>query len=121
MISLHATKGFGIGEGGLVLSTSESVIHRVRQVCNFGIWGSPEGQILGYNGKVSEYHGAVGLATLDVWPARRLQLQSRTRRYIAELSRLPGVKLLPGYGEGWVSAYCTVYVPGNVHAISDHT
>lgn len=119
MISLHATKGFGIGEGGLVLSTSESVIHRVRQVCNFGIWGSPEGQILGYNGKVSEYHGAVGLATLDVWPARRLQLQSRTRRYIAELSRLPGVKLLPGYGDGWVSAYCTVYVPGNVHAISD--
>jgi len=119
MISLHATKGFGIGEGGLVLSTSESTIHRVRQVCNFGIWGSPEGQVLGYNGKVSEYHGAVGLAALDAWPARRAHLESRTQRYVAELARLDGVKLLPGYGAGWVSAYCTVYVPGNIHAIAD--
>jgi dTDP-4-amino-4,6-dideoxygalactose transaminase len=119
MISLHATKVFGIGEGGLVLSTSESTIHRVRQVCNFGIWGSSEGQVLGYNGKVSEYHGVVGLAALEAWPARRVQLESRTQRYVDELKRLDGVKLLPGYGEGWVSTYCTVYVPGNIFAIAD--
>ena len=119
MISLHATKCLGIGEGGLILSTADSFIHRVRQVCNFGIWGSPEGQIVGYNGKVSEYHGAVGLAALDAWPMRRVALQSRTEFYVAELRRISDVKLLPGYGGGWVSTYCTAYVPGNIHAVAD--
>jgi len=95
MISLHATKAFGVGEGGLVLSTSEQVIHRLRQVCNFGIWGSEEGQILGYNGKLSEYHAAVGLAALDGWAMRRTELMSRTLRYSQELKRLPSVALLP--------------------------
>jgi dTDP-4-amino-4,6-dideoxygalactose transaminase len=117
MISLHATKVFGIGEGGLVLARSEPTIHRIRQVANFGIWGSRDDQVLGYNGKVSEYHAAVGLAAYDVWPARRAELQHRTQRYISELRRLPDVDLLPGYGEGWVSAYCTVRVPGNVDAV----
>ncbi len=120
MISLHATKAFGIGEGGLLLSTTEAIVHRLRQVCNFGIWGSPEGQILGYNGKLSEYHAAVGLAAFDGWPVRRAALQSRTQRYIEELKRLPSVKTLPFYGEGWVSAYATVLVPGNIHTIVDH-
>ena len=119
MISLHATKAFGIGEGGLVLSTSETLIHRLRQVCNFGIWGSPEGQIIGYNGKVSEYHGAVGLAALDRWPERRAALLDRTVRYLRELERLPSVRLLPRFGAGWVSTYCTVHVPGSIHEIVD--
>ncbi len=119
MISLHATKCMGIGEAGLILSSAGAVMHRARQVCNFGIWGSPEGQVIGYNGKVSEYHGAVGLAALDAWPARRAALLSRTARYIAELRRVDGVRLLPEYGEGWVSAYCTAYFPGNIHAIAD--
>jgi dTDP-4-amino-4,6-dideoxygalactose transaminase len=119
MISLHATKAFGVGEGGLVLSTSEQVIHRLRQVCNFGIWGSEEGQILGYNGKLSEYHAAVGLAALDGWAMRRTELMSRTLRYSQELKRLPSVALLPAYGDGWVSVYCTIQVPGNVPAIVD--
>jgi len=119
MISLHATKALGIGEGGLVMSTDEAIIHRLRQVGNFGIWGMPEGQILGYNGKLSEYHAAVGLAALDTWPERRAALSSRTARYSAELGRLPGVRTLPAYGSGWVSTYCTIQVCGNVHAIQD--
>lgn len=117
MISLHATKAFGIGEGGLLVSTDEAFIHRLRQVSNFGIWGSHEGQILGYNGKLSEYHAAVGLAALDGWPMRRAALMSRTRRYLQELKRIPNVRLVPGYGDGWVSNYCTVLLSNNVPSI----
>lgn len=120
MISLHATKVLGAGEGGLVLSEDPAIIRRARQVCNFGIWGSPEGQIIGYNGKLSEYHAAVGLASLDRWPQRRQELLERTTRYAQELARIPGVSLLPRYGQGWVSAYCTVAVPGNIHRVADH-
>ena len=118
MISLHATKAFGIGEGGLVLSTAADIIQRVRRVCNFGIWQGPESEILGYNGKLSEYHAAVGLAALDEWPQRRAALQSRTQRYVVELDRLPGVTMLPRYGDGWVSTYCTVRLPANARDVA---
>jgi dTDP-4-amino-4,6-dideoxygalactose transaminase len=111
MVSLHATKVLGTGEGGLVVSTDDAVVRRVRQVCNFGIWGAAHEQILGYNGKLSEYHAAVGLAALDAWPERREALEGRTQRYLRALQRLPGIEMLPRYGEGWVSAYCTVIVP----------
>lgn len=119
IVSLHATKVFGVGEGGLVMSTDDAVVHRLRQVCNFGIWGSPEDQILGYNGKLSEYHAAVGLAALDGWTARRALLVDRTSRYCAELARILDVRTLPLYGEGWISAYCTVALSRNADRVGE--
>ena len=107
MVSLHATKAFGLGEGGLIVSTDDDVMLRFRKICNFGVWKVP-GQIMGYNGKLSEYHCAVGLANLDRWPRRREQLVRLTERYRDALSDLPGVGMLPTYGEGWVSCYCNV-------------
>lgn len=107
MISLHATKAFGVGEGGLVLSTDDEFMQRFNKICNFGVWETP-GQILGYNGKQSEYHAAVGLAALDGWPARRTHLEELTKRYMAALSEVDGLELLPSYGDGWVSCYCNV-------------
>jgi dTDP-4-amino-4,6-dideoxygalactose transaminase len=107
MVSLHATKAFGVGEGGLVLSTADDVIHRFNQICNFGVWHKP-GQILGYNGKESEYHSAVGLAMLDRWNERRVHLDRLTQRYRVALSERTELSLLPGYGEGWISCYCNV-------------
>jgi dTDP-4-amino-4,6-dideoxygalactose transaminase len=110
MISLHATKVFGVGEGAMVLSTDEALVHRLRQVCNFGVWGSPEGQVLGYNGKLSEYHAAVGLAALDGWKQRRSILAQLTSKYRKALASIPGVEFVPSYGDGWVSCYCNVAV-----------
>lgn len=108
MVSLHATKVLGVGEGAVGISTDESVMRRFRQICNFGVWGSPEGQILGYNGKLSEYHAAVGLAALAGWDGRRVLIDRLTRKYIERLSEIPNLSLLPGYGDGWVSCYCNV-------------
>jgi dTDP-4-amino-4,6-dideoxygalactose transaminase len=108
MISLHPTKVFGVGEGGLVVSTDRAVMQRFNQICNFGVWGEPEGQILGYNGKLSEYHAAIGLAFLDGWPQRRALLEDLTRSYASVLSNAPQFQTSPGYGEGWVSCYCNV-------------
>lgn len=108
MISLHATKVFGVGEGGLVLSTDENLIRRFNQVCNFGVWDSPAGQILGYNGKLNEYNAAVGLAMLGTWEARRQRLVRLTSEYAKRLAAVGTVTLLPGYGDGWVSCYCNV-------------
>ena len=108
MISLHATKVFGIGEGGLLLSTDADLVRRFHKVCNFGVLGPPAGQILGYNGKLSEYNAAVGLAMFERWPERRVRVHELTQRYRAALRSVPAATTLPGYGEGWISCYCNV-------------
>ena len=119
MISLHATKVLGVGEGAIVISKDETFVHRLRQICNFGIWGSPEGQILGYNGKLSEYHAAVGLAALDGWSERRTIIERLTQTYRTELSGFPGIGTVPTFGDGWISCYCNIIVEGNSSRIID--
>ncbi len=120
MISLHATKVFGIGEGGFVVSTDADVMRRFRQICNFGFWGEPCGQILGYNGKLSEYHAAVGLAAFEVWPQQRTRMVRLTHEYLERLARVSAVSTLPGYGSGWVSCYCNVRVRGDAAPVIEH-
>lgn len=69
--SFHATKGFGIGEGGCLVSTDHALIDKATGIINFGFNGSRESRTASFNGKISEYHSAVGLAALDDWPERR--------------------------------------------------
>ena len=113
MISLHATKAFGVGEGGLLLSTDDDLVRRFNQVCNFGVWDSPAGQILGYNGKLNEYNAAVGLAFFGKWNQRRETFAGLTAKYAARLSNFGSVETIPGYGQGWVSCYCNIITSGD--------
>lgn len=71
--SMHATKAFGIGEGGLLAAFDEDLIARARRICNFGM--DARGQVVrqGTNGKLSEYHAAVGLAQIARWSDRQLK------------------------------------------------
>lgn len=66
VFSFHATKPFAIGEGGLVTSTSAEVLATVRRLTNFGFDAKRNvpGD-LGLNAKMSELHGATGLAVLS--------------------------------------------------------
>ena len=92
--SLHATKPFGIGEGGLVVSAREEVVARARVATNFGL-DRGRGVLCGTNAKMSEYHGAVGLAQLqriDTIIAQRSRILSAYESALK--SRLPEVKLL---------------------------
>jgi dTDP-4-amino-4,6-dideoxygalactose transaminase len=67
VFSLHATKSFGIGEGGLVVFGSKEMADRFRTWINFGFNGTRESQISGTNAKLSEVQAAVGLSVLDNW------------------------------------------------------
>lgn len=64
IFSLHATKPLGIGEGGVLVSSDEELVNKVRRLSNFGFSGGEIEQV-GTNAKLSEYHAAVGLAQLD--------------------------------------------------------
>ena len=70
-LSLHATKGFGAGEGGAVVWADAEGLARVAQALNFGFSGSRDSRTPSTNGKMSEYHAAIGLAALDGWAASR--------------------------------------------------
>lgn len=70
-LSFHATKCFATAEGGAVVVTERGLAERVGQVLNFGFSGERNSRCANINGKLSEYHAAIGLAMLDEWSERR--------------------------------------------------
>lgn len=89
--SLHATKAFGVGEGGLVVSGDAAFVDRVRRLSNFGINARTGfSETVGSNAKMSEFHAAVGLAALARWPERRRLRRDLHERYLDVLGRACG-------------------------------
>jgi dTDP-4-amino-4,6-dideoxygalactose transaminase len=88
VFSLHATKPFAVGEGGVIFA------HRVhesalRSALNFALnsHARPEGPAWGFNGKMSEFHAAVGIAQLnriDHLVARRQAFAAIYRDWLAD-------------------------------------
>ena len=60
VVSLHATKVLGTGEGGLVVCTDPSIVRDVRTTSNFGLDPDRKATVPATNAKFSEYHAAVG-------------------------------------------------------------
>jgi dTDP-4-amino-4,6-dideoxygalactose transaminase len=104
MVSLHATKVFGVGEGGIILCRDAELVQRCGRAMNFGFLGSREAFLAGFNGKMSEYHAAVGLAALDAWPRTRAGFLATAEAYRRAAQR-------SGLGEkviaeaAWASSY----------------
>lgn len=65
VFSLHATKIFGCGEGGLVVCGSRDLAADVRSIINFGFDGQRLSERSGFNGKMPEISAAWALAALD--------------------------------------------------------
>ncbi|MFD0675491.1 MULTISPECIES: DegT/DnrJ/EryC1/StrS family aminotransferase [unclassified Paenibacillus] len=88
VFSFHATKGFGIGEGGLIYSSDKEMINRIRQASNFGFSEERESKQMGINGKLSEYAAAIGLATLDVFELKKQKREQVFEWYMEGLEHL---------------------------------
>lgn len=115
--SFHATKSFGAGEGGAIVSPSAERIARIRRLANFGI-DTSIGQIVeaGTNGKMSEYHCAVGLAMYDMWEDIKSARRSLAIRYAAALAdRCPQLTFQHKSEEG-VYPLLPVLLPESFHA-----
>jgi dTDP-4-amino-4,6-dideoxygalactose transaminase len=80
-LSFHATKCFGAGEGGAVVSSDTDLTLRAAQALNFGFSGSRDSRTASTNGKMSEYHAAVGLAELDTWKDKLREFRAVAGRY----------------------------------------
>lgn len=113
MVSLHATKVLGIGEGAVVVTSDEALAKRVRMEGNFGFHGSRESQIPAMNAKLSEYAAAVGLAAFDEWSQKRAGWKKLTDMFCGRLQRY-GLETIPGYNDGWISCYGLVQLPAHL-------
>jgi dTDP-4-amino-4,6-dideoxygalactose transaminase len=80
-LSFHATKSFATGEGGCVITTDSELSVSVNRALNFGFFESRDCCAASTNGKMSEYHAAVGLAELDGWPAKLAALRKVADAY----------------------------------------
>ncbi len=63
--SFHSTKLYHTIEGGGIFSKDERWLEKVAFMRNFGHDGSEKFQGIGINGKVSEFHAAMGLVNLN--------------------------------------------------------
>jgi dTDP-4-amino-4,6-dideoxygalactose transaminase len=101
IVSLHATKILGIGEGGFVLITDSDFIEEIQKRTNFGFWNTRESTVPSLNGKISEYAAAVGLASLDSWKTIRTDFERVARAYRATL---PDPVIQKDFGARWVTS-----------------
>lgn len=120
VFSLHTTKSLPAIEGGLVVSSKPKLAAKVRQLSNFGInldptSGFPLGVLMaaGTNAKMSEYHAAVGLASLQKWELYAQQRQLLHDGLMDRLNQRSGQRLKwQGTGEGGRIKAPTLLCPG---------
>lgn len=104
VVSLHATKVLGVGEGGFVVTDDAGFIQELQKRANFGFWGSREATAPSLNGKMSEYAAAVGLAALDTWETTRADFARVAVSYREALAGQGKVIFQEGFGGRWVSS-----------------
>ena len=88
VFSLHATKALSSGEGGLILTRNSELAARLRMMSNFGI--GMDTAYISTNAKMSEYHAAIGLAHLNMWPDQVLARSSLMQKYRRAFSGIVG-------------------------------
>jgi len=89
VFSLHATKPFGIGEGGAIFAP-EDACKPIEAAVNFGLathtaTGTNKGPYWGINGKMPEMAAAVGLAVADKMATRVAARQDMASNWFAAL------------------------------------
>ena len=115
IVSLHATKPLGIGEGGLILCKDENRARELFFHTNFGFRGRRSAESIGFNGKLSEYAAAVGHAALDGWERVRRRNMDCSVLYTKALQDLGGIELAPGSDAAFAKSTFNILLPeGNV-------
>lgn len=76
IFSFHATKPFGIGEGGAIVSRNENLIKEFNQMKNFAFGENRSSEFLGLNAKLPETTCSIGVRVLEKFDSR---LESRRK------------------------------------------
>ncbi len=100
VFSLHATKVFAIGEGG-VIAAPKSLMPRLKSAANFGF--RPDRTFAdGTNAKIDEFRAAIGLAMLPRMPGIIAGRRAHAQMYSDVIAKFPTLRCAadPG-GTAW--------------------
>ena len=114
-LSLHGTKSLPVGEGGAVITNTNSA-NSVRQFINFGFGPDRRPVRPGMNAKMSGYAAAVGLSLMDDISNC---LEVRLANSLICLDRL-GSMVPSSYVRRTVYAFMPIFMPSNVAASEAH-
>lgn len=111
VFSLHATKPFCVGEGGVIM-THPQHLPAMEQAINFAMVG---GDVLGPggNGKMSELHAAVGLAVLAKIDRALLRRRVIFDRYEATMRKLAWYRPFADIGTPPIQTFPLLLPPGS--------
>lgn len=87
VLSLHITKPFGVGEGGLITTYNKKLSKRLQMAKNFGFDQKHKSQLLGTNAKMPEYSSIVGLHTLKYFNKKINQKKKLINYYKKSLKK----------------------------------
>lgn len=99
VFSMHATKSFAVGEGGLIYSADPDRIARLRAMSNFGFGEPRMATMAGLNAKLSEVSALLGrlrLADYDRITTHRASLLNHYREALPNLDfqlKAPGMQV----------------------------
>lgn len=116
VVSLHATKILGAGEGGYVVCNQRELIQAVKQRSNFGFNGARNAEVTAFNAKMSEYHAAVGLASMDHYDGEVARFRAVARTYRQNLANHADIEFQPGFGTDWCGSVIVARFVGSDQA-----
>lgn len=120
VISLHATKVLGAGEGGFLVTNDPELFRTFRKMSTFGFSGSRVADCASTNAKLSEYAAAVGLASLNLWEETRGFYQEVSLALRKHLLDVPKIVFQSGWGSNWVTSVCVIETrSGTASELSD--
>lgn len=94
VFSMHATKPFGVGEGGAVVTHDPALVERLEQFQNFGFGPGRDSTMLGINAKLSELSAAIGLLQLERLSSRLDGRRATLAAYVRAMGPA-GMTVLP--------------------------
>lgn len=81
VFSMHATKPFAVGEGGLVVTRDEALATKLRHIENFGFDDNHTISAIGTNAKLPELSCAIGLRQLADFTSRLAVRRDNLKHY----------------------------------------
>jgi dTDP-4-amino-4,6-dideoxygalactose transaminase len=92
VFSLTPTKPMVAGEGGLVATHDADLAARVRLGRDYGNPGDYDTRFVGLNARMSEFHAAMALESLNLLDRTLARRRELALRYVAGLVDVPGIR-----------------------------
>lgn len=118
VVSLHATKLLGAGEGGVFISNDDEWVARFKRWTNFGFSDGAirKSEFVGTNAKLSEYGAAVALASLDSWENQRTKIRE-LNEVALEICLLTGLRPTLALQKNYATPYWIVETDSSEHKL----